>query len=63
MNTTMGGHTFASESGFRTGLLIGLGVALVAAAVAALIPALQNDTAADRPATPAAERETAAAEI
>ena len=32
MTTTMGGHTFTSEGGFRTGLLIGCGVALVAVA-------------------------------
>lgn len=62
MNTTMGGHTFASESGFRTGLLIGLGVALVAAAVAALIPGLRNEAAGDEAARPAAEREAATVE-
>lgn len=42
MTTTMGGRTFASESGFRTGLLIGCGIALVAVAVAALIPAARQ---------------------
>ncbi|MGW5860753.1 MFS transporter [Streptomyces sp. NPDC055239] len=46
MTMTLGGHTLASEDGFRTGLLIGCGVALVSAAVASLIPALRgsNDT-------------------
>ncbi|WP_344570958.1 MFS transporter, partial [Streptomyces axinellae] len=34
LTTTTGGHTFTSENGFRTGLLIGCGVALVAAAIA-----------------------------
>ncbi|AXK31579.1 MFS transporter [Streptomyces armeniacus] len=38
MTTTMGGHTLASEDGFRLALLIGCGVALVSAAVAAAIP-------------------------
>ncbi|MEW2487020.1 MFS transporter [Streptomyces sp. NPDC048411] len=38
MTVTMGGFTFASEDGFRVGLLIGGGVALLAAAVAAVIP-------------------------
>ncbi len=42
MTLTKGGHTFTSESGFRTGLLIGCGVALVAAAVAAAIPAVRR---------------------
>ncbi|MFE6165026.1 MFS transporter, partial [Streptomyces sp. NPDC056486] len=47
MTMTLGGHTLASEDGFRTGLLIGCGVALVSAAVASLIPALRgsNDAA------------------
>ncbi|MFI7386194.1 MFS transporter [Streptomyces sp. NPDC049813] len=40
MTISMGGFTFASENGFRTGLMIGCGVALVSAAVATLIPAL-----------------------
>ncbi|MET7881491.1 MFS transporter [Streptomyces avermitilis] len=39
MTVTMGGHSFTSEGGFRTGLMIGGGVALVAAAIAAVIPA------------------------
>ena len=38
--TTMGGHTFTSENGFRAGLLIGCGIALVAVAIAAAIPAV-----------------------
>ncbi|MGW5174681.1 MFS transporter [Streptomyces sp. NPDC004082] len=40
--TTMGGYSFTSENGFRTGLLIGGGVALVAAVIAALIPAVRT---------------------
>ncbi|MFF1868387.1 MFS transporter [Kitasatospora herbaricolor] len=64
LTTTMGGHTFASESGFRTGLLVGLGVALVAAAVAAVIPAVRADEAPDgpddSPGAPSAERTAAA---
>ncbi|MFE0633229.1 MFS transporter [Streptomyces sp. NPDC058864] len=39
LTTTAGGHTFTSESGFRTGLLIGCGIALLAALIAAAIPA------------------------
>ncbi|MHC5261864.1 MFS transporter [Streptomyces sp. UC4497] len=42
MTISMGGYTFASEDGFRTGLMIGCGVALVSAAVATLIPALRK---------------------
>ncbi|GGV27812.1 MFS transporter [Streptomyces longisporoflavus] len=49
MTTTMGDFTFASEDGFRTGLMIGCGVALVSAAVAALIPAVRA-TDGDAPA-------------
>jgi hypothetical protein len=41
--TTMGGHTFTSENGFRTGLLVGCGIALVAAVIAAVIPAARPD--------------------
>ncbi|MFF5252955.1 MFS transporter [Streptomyces leeuwenhoekii] len=44
MTMTMGGHTLASEDGFRTGLLIGCGVAVAAAAVALLIPAGRTGT-------------------
>ncbi|MFJ8194088.1 MFS transporter [Streptomyces sp. NPDC096094] len=43
MTITMGGHTLASEDGFRTGLMIGCGVALVSAAVAVLIPAVRGE--------------------
>ncbi|GAA2096911.1 hypothetical protein GCM10009801_66860 [Streptomyces albiaxialis] len=39
MTVTMGGHTIASEDGFRTGLVVGCGVALLAGAIAAVIPA------------------------
>ncbi|MFE7329911.1 MFS transporter [Streptomyces sp. NPDC057565] len=46
MTVTMGGFTFASEDGFRTGLLIGGGVALLAAAVAATIPGVAPSAAA-----------------
>ncbi|MGC5346891.1 MFS transporter [Streptomyces sp. DT24] len=45
MTNTMGGHSFTSEEGFRTGLLIGCGVALVAALIAAVIPAARRDPA------------------
>ncbi|CAM5731497.1 MFS transporter [Streptomyces fumanus] len=41
MTITLGGHTLASEDGFRTGLLIGCGVALLSAATALLIPAVR----------------------
>lgn len=44
MTINMGGHTLASEDGFRTGLLIGCGVAVAAAAVALLIPAGRTGT-------------------
>ncbi|MEV0096896.1 MFS transporter [Streptomyces sp. NPDC050738] len=46
MNTTVGGFSFTSEKGFRTGLMIGCGVALVAAAIAAGIPAVRRAAAA-----------------
>ncbi|MEV7730432.1 MFS transporter [Streptomyces sp. NPDC087917] len=39
MTTTVGGVTFTSESGFRTGLLMGGALALLSGIVAALIPA------------------------
>ncbi|WP_262403686.1 hypothetical protein [Actinomadura sp. CNU-125] len=42
MTTTMGGHSFASENGFRVALLGGCGVALVAALIAAAIPAAKS---------------------
>ncbi|MDX3802193.1 MFS transporter [Streptomyces sp. AK04-3B] len=58
MTTTMDGHTFASEDGFRTALLVGGGLALVSAAIAAVIPAAR--AAADEVvADPAAEPEQA----
>ncbi|MFF2408227.1 MFS transporter [Streptomyces sp. NPDC058092] len=41
MTTTTGGHTFASEDGFRTALMIGGGVALLGALIAAAIPAVR----------------------
>ncbi|OEU99304.1 MULTISPECIES: MFS transporter [Streptomyces] len=47
LTITMGGHRLASETGFRTGLLIGCGVALVAAVVAAVIPAVRAAGGAD----------------
>ncbi|MFG2562578.1 MFS transporter [Streptomyces sp. NPDC048496] len=46
MTVTTGGFTFASEDGFRVGLLIGGGVALLAAAVAAVIPGVAHSAAA-----------------
>lgn len=42
MTTDIGGFSIASESGFRTALLIGCGVALVSAAIAAVIPAVRT---------------------
>ncbi len=42
MTVTLGGHSLASESGFRVALIIGGGVALVAAAIAAAIPAART---------------------
>ncbi|GAA2324152.1 MFS transporter [Streptomyces kunmingensis] len=47
MTINMGGFTFASEDGFRTGLMIGCGVALVSAAVATLIPAMRKPVGAE----------------
>lgn len=44
MTTTLGGHTLASESGFRTALLVGGGLALVSAAIAAVIPGARPTT-------------------
>ncbi|MGP3776714.1 MFS transporter [Streptomyces sp. SDT5-1] len=60
MTVTMGGHTLASEDGFRTGLLIGSGVALVSAAVATLIPGLRGTGAEPAAATAPAEDDQAA---
>ncbi|MFI9567134.1 MFS transporter [Streptomyces rishiriensis] len=45
MTTTLGGHTLASEAGFRTALLVGGGLALVSAAIAAVIPGAGAATA------------------
>ncbi|MER5851494.1 MFS transporter [Streptomyces sp. NPDC002012] len=58
MTTTAGGHTFSSESGFRTGLIIGCGVALVAAAIALVIPAVRRSASdtAKNDAAPAPEQ-------
>ncbi|MER5442973.1 MFS transporter [Streptomyces sp. NPDC002790] len=42
MTTTMGGQTFTSEGGFRTGMMVGCGVALVAFVIAVFIPVLQK---------------------
>lgn len=59
MTTEIGGFSIASESGFRTALLIGCGVALVSAAIAAVIPAVRTTvtggqgTAQTGPAEPA----------
>ncbi|MEU3611788.1 MFS transporter [Streptomyces sp. NPDC006872] len=59
MTTTMGGHTFASEDGFRTALLVGGGLALVSGAVAAVIPALRKTAADEDTAEPVAAPEQA----
>lgn len=61
MTTTMGGYTFTSEQGFRTGLLVGGGVALVAAAVAVTIPAARRATDTGSKDAPAAAPEQATA--
>ncbi|MBP0459018.1 MFS transporter [Streptomyces montanisoli] len=45
MTVSMGGFKIASESGFRTALLVGCGVSLVAALIAAAIPAVRAATA------------------
>lgn len=60
MTVTMGGRSFASADGFRTGLLIGCGVALLAAAVAALIPATPAAAADGEPAEPAGPEQVTA---
>ncbi|MFD7136779.1 MFS transporter [Streptomyces sp. NPDC059894] len=60
MTTTLGGHTFASEDGFRTALLVGGGLALVSAAIAALIPAARTAESGERTADPASEPAQAA---
>ncbi|MGQ4403809.1 MFS transporter [Streptomyces hayashii] len=45
MTVTLGGHTLASEAGFRTVLLVGGGLALVSAGIAAVIPGARAATA------------------
>ncbi|MDX3113347.1 MULTISPECIES: MFS transporter [Streptomyces] len=56
MTVTLGGHTLASEAGFRTVLLVGGGLALVSAGIAAVIPGARAATAdedgSDRAAAP-----------
>lgn len=47
MTTTMGGHTLASEAGFRTALLVGGGLALISAGIAAVIPAARTSPAGE----------------
>ncbi|MEU1088305.1 MFS transporter [Streptomyces sp. NPDC005576] len=60
MTINLGGHSLASEDGFRVGLTIGCAVALVAAAVAAFIPGLARPAAEQGEAGPAASPEKAA---
>lgn len=62
MTTDIGGFSIASESGFRTALLIGCGVALVSAAIAAVIPAVRTGgtSSQDKPLTSPAEPEKSA---
>ncbi|MFF2406845.1 MFS transporter [Streptomyces sp. NPDC058092] len=62
MTVTMGGHSFTSESGFRTGLVIGCGIALVAAVIASVIPAARAASGVDGR-SKAAAPEQAAAEV
>lgn len=59
MTTTVGGHTLASEAGFRTALLVGGALALISAAVAAAIPAVRAATADGGSVDPAIEPEQA----
>ncbi|MER6604932.1 MFS transporter [Streptomyces sp. NPDC000927] len=59
MTVTIGGHTFTSESGFRSGLVIGCGIALVAALIAGVIPAARAVPRTGGEATPAAPEHTA----
>ncbi|MFI9027995.1 MFS transporter [Streptomyces sp. NPDC053560] len=51
LTTTAGGHTFTSESGFRTALLVGCGIALIAVAIAAAVPGGPRAAADAAPAT------------
>ncbi|MFJ1617318.1 MULTISPECIES: MFS transporter [unclassified Streptomyces] len=62
MTVTMGGHSFTSENGFRTGLMIGCGIALIAAAIASVIPAVRAASGVDAKSRAAAP-EQAAAEV
>ncbi|MEU1198286.1 MFS transporter [Streptomyces sp. NPDC005813] len=61
LTTSVAGHTFTSENGFRTGLVIGGGIALIAAAIAAVIPAARA-AGGDGKGSPATTPETAAVE-
>ncbi|RVU19938.1 MFS transporter [Streptomyces antnestii] len=60
LTTTMGGHSFPSEDGFRTALLVGGGVALVAALIAAVIPAVRATAVEDGAGAAAAPAEVKA---
>lgn len=60
MTINLGGHSLASENGFRVGLTVGCAVALVAAAVAAFIPGVVRPAADQDEAGPAASPEKAA---
>ncbi len=62
MTTTMGGHSFASESGFRTALLVGGGLALVSALIAAVIPAVRGGGSGGSQSAPAVPAKEAAVE-
>lgn len=62
MTTTLGGHSFASESGFRTALLVGGGLALVSALIAAVIPAVRGGGSGGAEAAPAVPAKEAAVE-
>jgi MFS family permease len=42
MTTTAGGHSFPSESGFRTALVVGIAMAVISVIIAAAIPALRT---------------------
>ncbi|MFE7355428.1 MFS transporter, partial [Streptomyces sp. NPDC057543] len=63
MTVTMGGYSFTSESGFRTGLTIGCGIALVAAVIASVIPAARAASDVDGRSKAAVAPEQAAAEV
>ncbi|MGX1273737.1 MFS transporter [Streptomyces phaeoluteigriseus] len=59
MTTTLGGHTLASEDGFRTALLVGGGLALVSAAIASSIPGVRTAALGSAETDPAAQPEQA----